>query len=433
MVTDSSPVVAAYSRQRRRERVAGLLLIVAAAAALIAANSGLAGAYHDLLHLELGLALPGVGSLSVHRFVSDGLMAIFFLLVGMEVKREWVEGKLSDAKSRRLPIVAAIAGMAVPALIYVAVIGADPRWIHAAAIPTATDIAFAIAVLAILGTHAPPSIKLMLVSIAVIDDVGAVAIIALAYTEQVDTLMLLAAAGVLVLMALTNIMGVRRSWPYLFGFAVLWWLVLASGIHATIAGVLAALTIPLGPGPSESTLEHLEHKIHPWSMFAIVPLFGFVSAGVHLEGFESLAEPLPLAVLLGLFIGKQLGVFAAIRIGDACGLCCRPENASWPQIYGASVLCGIGFTMSLFIGPIAFPEQPEFADAAKIGTLAGSLLAALAGWTVLRAASPVPWIDDDIEKALRMFGLIHRHEPEPRRGLANAVAALASARLKARP
>jgi NhaA family Na+:H+ antiporter len=229
--------------------------------------------------------------------------------------------------------------------------------VHGWAIPTATDIAFAIAVLAILGTHSPPSIKVLLVSVAVVDDVGAVAIIAIAYTESVNTLALGAAAALVALLALVNMMGVKRSWPYLLGFAGLWWLVLSSGIHATIAGVLAAMTIPLGPREAQSTLEHLEHRISPWAMFWIVPLFGFVSAGVHIPGVAPLLQPLPMAVMLALFVGKQLGVFAAIRIGDALGVCCRPQGASWPQIYGVSVLCGIGFTMSLFVGALAFPEH----------------------------------------------------------------------------
>lgn len=402
------------SKQMRLERLAGLLLIAAAASALIAANSPLAHAYHQALHFELGPTLPKIGALTVHALVADGLMAIFFFLVGMEVKREWLEGRLSSPLARRLPIIAAVAGMVVPALVYCALIGLDPRWIRGWAIPTATDIAFAIAVLAILGSHAPPSIKLMLVSVAVVDDVGAVAIIAFAYTESVNTLALGAAAGVVALMALVNIMGARRPWPYLVGFAVLWWLVLASGVHATIAGVLAALTVPLGPGASHSTLEHLEHRIHPWAMLGIVPLFGFTSAGVELGGFASLFQPLPLAVMVGLLLGKQLGVFGAIRIGDALGICCRPEHASWPQIYGASVLCGIGFTMSLFIGAIAFPGDPTHADAAKIGTLAGSLLAALWGWAVLRASSPVPWVDDEVRAALRIFGSSHTEDRKVR-------------------
>jgi Na+:H+ antiporter, NhaA family len=401
---DERPRQDTILRQNRLERLAGLLLIVAAGAALIAANSGLADSYHHLLELELGPSLPRIGALTVHSFVADGLMAVLFLLVGMEVKREWYEGKLANPRARRLPIVAAVAGMAVPALVYIVLVGGDPRWLHGWAIPTATDIAFAIAVLAIVGTHAPPSIKVLLVSIAVVDDVGAVAVIALAYTSSVDTVALGSAMGVLTAMALMNILGVRRMLPYLAGFAAMWWLVLASGVHATIAGVLAALTVPLGPGESRSTLEHLEQRLHPWVMFGIVPLFGFVSAGVHIPPIDALFEPLPLAVMLGLFLGKQLGVFAAIRIGDAVGLCCRPEGATWPQIYGASVLCGIGFTMSLFIGSLAFPDQPEYADIAKIGTLVGSLASAVLGWVVLRAASPVPWIDDEILAAERLFG-----------------------------
>ncbi len=401
---------AAISAQINAERRAGAILIASAAVALIAANSPASAAYETLLHLELGPVLPNIGQLTVHALVADGLMAIFFLLVGMEVKREFIEGRLADKHARRLPIIAAVAGMAVPALVYLCVVQFDPRLVHGWAIPTATDIAFAVAVLGILGTHAPPSIKVFLVSIAVVDDVGAVAIIALAYTENVDTLALGAAAGLVGFMALMNMMGVRRSLPYLACFAILWWLVLASGIHATIAGILAALTIPLGPGEKHSTLEHLEHRLHPWVMLGIVPLFGFVSAGVHLPAFSAILEPLPLAIFFGLFVGKQLGVFAAIRIGDALGVCCRPAGASWPQIYGASILCGIGFTMSLFIAAIASPDDPHFVDAAKIGTFAGSIMAALAGWAVLRASSPVPWIDDDVAASLRLFGFEHRHE-----------------------
>jgi NhaA family Na+:H+ antiporter len=404
-------VQVSLAAQIRAERIAGGLLIAAAALALLAANSPAHHAYQGLLHLSLGPVLPHVGPLTVHAFVADGLMAIFFLLVGMEVKREFIEGRLSDPRARRLPIIAAVAGMAVPALVYLTVTGLDPRWAHGWAIPTATDIAFAVAVLAILGTHAPPSIKVLLVSIAVVDDVGAVAIIAFAYTEHVNTLALGASVALVGLLALINMMGVRRPAPYLAGFALLWWLVVASGVHATIAGVLAALTIPLGPGEEHSTLEHLEHRLHPWVMFGIVPLFGFVSAGVQLPPFAAILQPLPLAVLLGLFVGKQLGVFAAIRIGDALGVCCRPAGASWPQIYGAAVLCGIGFTMSFFIGTVAAPDDPQFIDAARVGTLAGTALAALTGWAVLRASSPVPWIDDDIRASLRLFGFGHTETP----------------------
>jgi len=409
----------APSKQIYQERLAGLSLIAAAGAAFIAANTSLGSSYHRLLHTGLGPTLPNVGPLTVHALVSDGLMAIFFLVVGMEVKREWREGKLASPQARRLPIIAAVAGMAVPALVFLLVTELDPRWVHGWAIPTATDIAFALAVLAILGTHAPPSIKLMLVTVAVVDDVGAVAVIALAYTERVDTLALGAAAGLVVLMALFNIMGVRRSLPFLLGFAALWWLVLTSGVHPTIAGVLAALTIPLGPGEESSTLEHLEHKIAPWAMLGIVPLFGFVSAGVHLPLTGLIFEPLPLAVFLGLLVGKQLGVFAAIRIGDALGICCRPEGASWPQIYGGAVLCGVGFTMSLFIGNLAFEGDSAMIDAAKIGTLAGSLLSALLGWVVLRATSPIPWVDDQVRASLRLFAFEYEEFPRNRATLSS--------------
>jgi len=399
-------------QQTARERLAGLLLIVAAGGALALANSPFSHAYHDFLHMPLGITLPRVGALDVHTFVVDGLMAIFFLLVGMEVKREWFEGRLATRSARQLPILAAIAGMAVPALIFIVVAWSRPEIHHGWAIPTATDIAFAIAVLAILGTHAPPPIKLLLIAIAIVDDVGAVAIIALFYTENLNTISLGIALGVTAAMATGNMLGMRRASFYMLGFAILWFFVLKSGIHATIAGVLAAMTIPLGPGETKSTLENLEHDIHPLVMFFIVPLFGFVSAGVAIPtNLAALAAPLPLAVALGLCVGKQLGVFGAIRLGSKVGLCCKPEGASWPQIYGASILCGIGFTMSLFITGLAFEGDEAAIEAAKIGTLAGSLVSALAGWLVLRVASPVPFLFDDVDEAERIFGQKRRMKP----------------------
>lgn len=397
------------AQQAKRERLAGLVLIAAAAAALIASNSPLAPHYQDLLHLELGLSLPRVGPLDLHLFVVDALMAIFFLLVGLEVKREWFEGRLATRDARRLPVLAAIAGMAVPALIYTAVAWSNSELQHGWAIPAATDIAFAIAVLAILGRHAPPSIKVFLVTVAIIDDVGAVAIIALFYTQDLDTNALAMALGVMIAMATAGMLGVRRVFFYLAGFVLLWFLVLLSGVHATIAGVLAAATIPLGKGEEGSTLETIEHNIHPWVMFGIVPLFGFVSAGVALTGGTSaLLSPLPLAIALGLFLGKQIGVFGAVRLGDAVGICCKPEGASWAQIYGAAILCGIGFTMSLFIAGLAFPEHPALFEQAKIGILAGSILSALVGWLVLRLARTPEFEDpdevDDVDEAERLFG-----------------------------
>lgn len=392
-------------RQQWLEKAAGLLLIAAAVVALIAANGPLAGHYDDLLHLKLGPTLPRHGRLDLHQWVADGLMAIFFLLVGLEVKREWYEGRLATPADRRLPIIAAAAGMAVPALIYLAIIGGDPDLAQGWAIPAATDIAFAVGVLAILGRNAPASIKLLLVTIAIVDDIGAVLIIALFYSAELN---LPALAGALALaggMAALGQFGLRRLWPFLVGFALLWVLVLASGVHATIAGVLAALTVPLGKGEATSPLKRLEHSVHPWVMFGIVPAFGFVSAGVALGGgVGELIRPLPLAILAGLFLGKQFGIFGAIWVAVRCGLAPRPSGASWAQLYGASILCGIGFTMSLFIGALAFPGDPGLIDQAKIGILAGSLLSALAGYAVLRLAPSVKQHEQDIEEAGELFG-----------------------------
>ena len=391
------------AKQAREERNAGLLLIAAAIAAMVAANSPWAGQWHHMIERPLGLTLPRVGQLTPHLFVADGLMAIFFLLVGLEVKREWYEGRLATPAERRLPIVAAVAGMAVPALIYVAVVGADPAFVHGWAIPAATDIAFAIGVLAILGRHAPPSIKLLLVTIAIVDDIGAVLVIALFYTSDLNIPALVAALVLAAAMLALGRFGVRRLWPYIAGFALMWVLMLASGVHATIAGVLAALTIPLGD-ETRSPLKRLEHAIHPWVMFLIVPIFGLVSAGVHLTGgMTALTDPVPLAVLLGLFLGKQIGSFGAVALSVRTGIASKPEGASWMQLYGAAILCGIGFTMSLFIGALAFPGDQLRVDEAKLGTLAGSLLSAIAGYAVLRLARPIEPDADDIDEAGEIF------------------------------
>jgi NhaA family Na+:H+ antiporter len=377
--------------QTRNERRAGLLLIAAAAAALWFANGPWAEAYHHALDARIGPVMPRLGVMSVHQWIGDALMAVFFLLVGLEVKREWLDGRLASAAARRLPIIAAAAGMALPALVYVGVTGFDPTLARGWAIPAATDIAFAIGVLAILGRHAPPSIKLLLVTIAIVDDIGAVVVIAIAYTADLDVMALGAALAVTLAMAALGQFGVRRLWPFLAGFVLLWLCVLASGVHPTVAGVLAALTVPLGKGEARSPLKHLEHVIHPWVMFGIVPLFGLASAGVSLTGgLAALAHPLPLAVLLGLFFGKLSGVYGAIWASVRSGLAPMPGGASWRHILGAALLCGIGFTMSLFIGALAFPGDPAKVDGARLGTLAGSILAALAGWAVLRFAATAP-------------------------------------------
>lgn len=398
-------MTASATKQQKRDKLAGLVLIAAAATALLAANGPLAGAYHDLLHLKFGPTMPRLGQLSLHEWIADGMMAIFFLLVGLEVKREWYDGRLSTPAERRLPILAAIAGMAVPALIYMMVIGGDPVLAKGWAIPAATDIAFAIGVLAILGRHAPASIKLLLITIAIVDDVGAVLIIALFYTDSLNVLALAGALLVTGTMAALGQFGVRRLWPFLAGFALLWVLVLASGIHATISGVLAALTIPLGKDEPVSPLKRLEHEIHPWVMFGVVPIFGFASAGVALAGgLDSLAEPLPLAILAGLFLGKQVGIFGAVWIAVRSGLAARPAGTSWMQIYGAATLCGIGFTMSLFIDALAFAGDAARIDAAKLGILAGSILSAIVGYTILRLSPPVPCSGEDEEEAIELFG-----------------------------
>jgi len=377
------------------ERLAGILLIAAAVLALAAANSPAAHSYHALLEAR-------AGPFTVHQWIADGLMAVFFLLVGLEVKREWYDGRLSTNAERRLPILAAAAGMAVPALIYLAVAGSDPQLLRGWAIPAATDIAFAIGVLALLGDRAPPSLKLLLVTIAIIDDIGAVAIIALAYTADLDLTALAAAALITAAMAAMARLGVRRLWPFLLGFAALWLAMHESGIHATIAGVVAALTIPLGRGEAQSPLKRLEHGIHPWVMLGVVPLFGFTSAGVALGG-GALFAPLPLAILLGLFLGKQIGVLGAIWLAMRTGLAPRPAGTSWPQLYGMALLCGIGFTMSLFIGALAFPGDAARIDAAKIGTLAGSFLAAVAGWAVLRWSAVTIGPNEDHAEAEEIF------------------------------
>jgi len=391
-------------KQQTLDKYAGLALIACAAAALVAANGLLADNYQGLLHTKFGPALPRLGQLDLHHWVADGLMATFFLLVGLEVKREWYEGRLSTPADRRLPIIAAVSGMAVPALVFLAVVGPGSGLARGWAIPAATDIGFAIGVLAILGRHVPASIKLLLVTIAIVDDIGAVLIIALFYAQELNIIALAAALVLTGAMAALGRFGVRRLFPYLAGFVLLWLLVLASGVHATVAGVLAALTIPLGKGEARSPLKTLEHAIHPWVMFVVVPLFGFVSAGVSLGGgMRELASPLPLAVLAGLIFGKQLGIFGAIWAAIRTGAAARPSNAGWQHLYGAALLCGIGFTMSLFIGGLAFPGNDVLVDQAKVGTLAGSLVSALAGYAMLRFAPANVQDDRDAEDAGELF------------------------------
>jgi NhaA family Na+:H+ antiporter len=359
------------------EAAPGLVLMAAAAAALIVANSPLGPAYSHALHAK-------IGPLGLQHWINDGLMAVFFLFVGLEVKREVVSGDLSTPAARRLPVIAAVAGMAVPALIYLIVTRGDPTLIRGWAIPSATDIAFAIGVLALLGGRAPASLKLFLTTVAIVDDIGAVAIIAMAYTSGLSLPALGAAAAVLAALWLLNRRGVRMLWPYVALALLLWAAVLQSGVHATVAGVLAALFVPLGED-DRSPLDRLEHALSPWVSYAILPVFAFANAGVAL-GDAPLWAPLPLAVAAGLFIGKQIGVFGAMRGAVALGLAERPEGAGWAQLYGVALLAGIGFTMSLFIGGLAFAD-PVLIEEVKMGVLAGSLLSAIAGYAVLRSAA----------------------------------------------
>jgi Na+:H+ antiporter, NhaA family len=375
----------------RQESAGGLLLIAAAVLAMIVANSPLAWTYFHALHVETGPVLSAkLGPMTPHLWINDGLMSIFFLLVGLEIKREFLDGHLSTSADRRLPFIAAAAGMVVPAIVYLGVTGGGDLsrgW----AIPAATDIAFALGLLVLLGKRAPTSLKLFLTTVAIVDDVGAVAIIAVFYTAKLNLIALAASFAVLGGMFAMNRAGVKHPAWYFAAFLVLWYFELLSGVHATVAGVLAAMAVPIkltpaAPDAEDSTLHRMEHALHPWVAFAIVPIFGFANAGVALGGGASALAPLPLGIALGLFLGKQIGVFGSVWLAVKAGIATRPAKASWTQVYGVSLLCGIGFTMSLFIGGLAFPNAPE-SDAVKIGVLMGSLLSAVAGVLVLRFAA----------------------------------------------
>jgi NhaA family Na+:H+ antiporter len=370
------------------EASAGILLIAVAALALIAANSFLADDYHSLFHARWAWS-PVAKLDTLHLWINDALMAIFFFVVGLEIKREILDGQLSSPAKRRLPILAAAAGMAVPALVYLLTVGSAPQLQRGWAIPAATDIAFALGVLALVGKRIPPSLRLFLLTVAIVDDLGAVTIIALFYTTQIKLMWLVIALVMLAALILANRRQVSSFPIYLLLGLALWYCVLNSGIHATIAGVLFAFTIPLRPlHQGDSMLLRLEHALTPWNSYVIVPLFGFANAGVALSGIglQGLLDPVPLGVALGLFFGKQVGVFFAIAVADRVGFASRPEGASWLQLWGLSALCGIGFTMSLFIGALAFPRNPDLVDEGKLGVLIGSLFSALLGYAILRLA-----------------------------------------------
>ena len=364
---------------------AGILLIAAAALAMAFANSPLAEAYHLLFHGALPWT-PVARLHSAHSWINDALMAVFFFVVGLEVKREMIVGNLADPRARRLPVLAAAAGMAAPAVIYLAIAGHDRVLARGWAIPAATDIAFAVGVIALLGRRVPPALRLFLLTGAIVDDIGSVLVIALFYTAEIDPGWTFAALLVVACLIALNRSGTGTAWPYVVLSIALWSCVLNSGIHATVAGVVAALTVPDRSRDGRKPLRRFEQALTGWNLFLIVPLFGFANAGVTLDDLPagSIVGPLPLAIAAGLVVGKQVGIFSSVAIADRLGFAPRPAGASWRQVWGASILCGIGFTMSLFIGALAFPHHPQLVQQAKVGVLGGSLISAVVGFLVLR-------------------------------------------------
>ncbi len=364
----------------------GLVLMGAAALAILVANSPLAPTYFAVLKAYLG-------PLSVSHWINDALMALFFLMVGLEIKREMIDGQLGSWSRRILPGVAALGGMAVPAAIFLAFNWNDPVAARGWAIPSATDIAFSLGVLSLLGNRVPTSLKLFLTALAIIDDLGAVIIIALFYTGNLSVPYLALAAGVVVALVAMNRLGVMRLTPYLLLGLALWYFVFKSGVHATIAGVLLAITIPLRPAPGRpddmrSPLHRLEHGLQKWVTFLVIPIFGFANAGVSFAGLSLgvLGDNLTLGVALGLLVGKLVGVFGSAWLVIRSGLADMPMGAGTFQLVGISLLCGIGFTMSLFIGLLAFADYPALQEEVKVGILCGSIAAGILGYAVLRVA-----------------------------------------------
>ena len=373
------------------ESAGGIVLAIAAVVALVVSNSSLAPLYRQFVEMrgELRFGEWLVLSKPLLLWVNDLWMAVFFFLVGLEIKREVLAGELASVKQASLPAAAALGGMVVPALIYVALNHADPVSLRGWAIPTATDIAFALGILMLLGPRVPASLKVFLTAVAIIDDLGAILVIAAFYTVKLSMPMLAAAGAGIVVLVLLNRAGVTSIGPYAVVGLVVWVCVLKSGVHATLAGVVTAMAIPLRDRHDGSPLETAEHALHPWVAFAVLPMFAFVNAGVSLQGVSlgTLAQGVPLGIALGLVLGKAVGVFGAawllMRITGA-GL---PEGAGMRQFFGVCVLCGIGFTMSLFIGSLAFEGQAaEFETQLKLGVLGGSLLSALLGVGLLMGA-----------------------------------------------
>lgn len=395
------PVRNLINRFLQLEAAGGLLLIAAAVVALVINNSPLSHFYTGFLNVPVAVQ---IGALEIAKplllWINDGLMALFFLLIGLEVKREVVDGHLSKPSQIILPATAAVGGMVVPALIYWFINRDNPASMAGWAIPTATDIAFALGVLALLGKRVPVSLKLFLMTLAIIDDLGAIIIIALFYSGTLSSLALMLAGACLVALLAMNRLGVVRLAPYLLVGLVLWVCVLKSGVHATLAGVALALCIPLRTLSKQqaSPLLTLEHALHPWVAYAILPLFAFANAGVSLAGvtFESFTHPVPLGIAAGLLLGKMVGVFGLTWIAVKLRLAALPAGANWGQVMGVAILCGIGFTMSLFVGSLAFvPGSSDYAGMDRMGILTGSLFAALLGYAVTAMSSRKP---DDLKE-----------------------------------
>ncbi len=369
------------------EAAGGLLLIAAAALALIINNSPLSWLYNAFLETPVEAR---IGALHIAKplllWINDGLMALFFLVIGLEVKREVLEGHLSKPSQIVLPGAAAIGGMVVPALIYIALNTGNAEALNGWAIPMATDIAFALGVLALLGKRVPVSLKLFLMTLAIIDDLGAIIVIALVYSGELSQLSLILAAVSIIALIAMNRSGVSRLAPYLLVGLVLWVCVLKSGVHATLAGVVLAFCIPLRTSSKSSPLPTLEHGLHPWVAYGILPLFAFANAGVSLAGvtMESFTHPVPLGIAAGLLLGKTLGVFGLTWLAVKTRMASLPKDANWGHVLGVSILCGIGFTMSLFVGSLAFePGVSAYAGEDRMGILTGSILSAIIGYGVM--------------------------------------------------
>jgi NhaA family Na+:H+ antiporter len=371
------------------EAASAVPLLGAAVLALVLANSPLDGSIKTLLSEKLTLSYGEIGlSKPLLLWINDGLMAVFFLLVGLEIKREVVEGELSQPSQVALPIAGALGGMAVPAMIYAAINWGDPVALHGWAIPAATDIAFSLGVLAALGSRVPLALKVFLTTLAIVDDLGAIVVIAVFYTGQLSVEALAIAAACIAVLAILNASGVRRIGPYAVVGAALWVSVLQSGVHATLAGVVLAMFIPLrvsGVADDKRPAIHLEHALKPWSAWLIMPAFAFANAGLSLADLSlgSLIEPVPLGILAGLFLGKQIGIVLGAGLLILAGVAAMPAGGSWRTLYGVSILGGIGFTMSLFIGTLAF-QDPRYEAEVRLGVLAGSVLSAVVGYLVLR-------------------------------------------------